>query len=79
MAVGQATGRISLQSFSSGKIKDFGPKTASSRQCNALAWNPHKHNLLAAGYERGGSKTDPGVQLFDLEHSPTVIAIKGKG
>ena len=39
----------------------------SRRRCNALAWNPTAHNLVAAGYERSSTKTEQScLFIWDL-------------
>ena len=68
VAVGQASGRISLLSFSAGvpTLKEFGPKYG--RACNDLAWNPKSTHFLAAAYEK--NRNDNCVMVFDTSLLP---------
>ncbi|XP_023330654.1 GATOR complex protein MIOS [Eurytemora carolleeae] len=71
LAVGQATGRVSLISLSDdlnlefASEKEFNPKQ--SRPCSALAWHPTQYTLLAAGYEK--VRTEDGIVVWDLSQS----------
>lgn len=67
LAVGQATGRVSLLTLSDIKQeciadREFNPRY--SRPCSALAWHSRQDNLLAAGFEK--VRTDYGVLVWDL-------------
>lgn len=72
VAVGQASGRVTLLSFASAgaspagrAIKEFGPKTG--RPVNDLSWNHIAPDLLAAGYEK--NRNDHCLLIFDTSRT----------
>lgn len=69
LAVGQANGRVLLTCIGGennasnfGIAREFVPRH--SRQCNSLAWNPLKDNLLAAGLDK--VRNDVSLLVWDI-------------
>lgn len=70
IAVGQANGRVLVTCIGSenntsnfGISREFVPRH--SRQCNSLAWNPVKNNLLAAGLDK--VRNDVSLLVWDIK------------
>jgi len=70
LAVGQATGRVSLVLLSDveGEFlsdREYNPRQ--SRPCTALAWHPNQNTLLAAGFEK--IRTEHGIIVWELSQT----------
>ena len=83
LAVGQASGRISVIGFQGSTksqgddrqyvtVKELLPR--SPRVCHDLQWNPFpgQRNYLVAGFER--TRQDSGILIFDTSREPSVVS-----
>ena len=72
LALGSSSGSISLADWNR-NAEVFVYEAASRRPCTGVAWNKHRPEQLAAGFEKARNVGEFCVAVFDIEHGGKVV------